>query len=69
MAVRLTAAAPMVDESGRLDYELEDYFGFRWWSLPEIVACDSRFYPGRLAELVTPFLHGEHIDEPFQLWS
>ena len=69
VAVRLTAAAPPVDESGRLDYELEDYFAFRWWSVPEIVASESRFYPGRLPEFLTPFLAGELIDEPSELWS
>lgn len=69
VTVRLTAAAPAVDESGRLDYELEDYFAFRWWSVPEIVASDARFYPGRLPELLAPFLRGELIEEPFELWS
>jgi len=69
VAVRLAVAAPDVDESGRLDYELEDYFAFRWWSVPEIVASDERFYPGRLPQLLPPFLRGESIDEPFELWS
>ena len=69
VAVRLAVAAPDVDESGRLDYELEDYVAFRWWSVPEIVVSDERFYPGRLPQLLPPFLRGESIDEPFELWS
>ncbi|SCL72260.1 NUDIX domain-containing protein [Micromonospora citrea] len=67
--VRLAGAGPDVDEAHRLDYEVEDYFGFRWWSVPEVVASRERFYPGRLPELLTPFLAGEEIDEPFELWS
>ncbi|MFJ6198865.1 NUDIX hydrolase [Micromonospora sp. NPDC092111] len=69
MTVRLDAAAPDVDGADRLDYEVEDYFGFRWWSVGEIVASTERFYPGRLPELLTGFLAGEDIDEPFELWS
>lgn len=69
VTVRLPGAGPEVDESDRLDYELEDYFGFRWWPVPEVAAARQRFYPGRLPELLTPFLAGEQIDEPFELWS
>ncbi|MEU5949329.1 NUDIX domain-containing protein [Micromonospora sp. NPDC047465] len=67
--VRLAGAGPDVDEAHRLDYEREDYFGFRWWPVPEVVASRERFYPGRLPELLTPFLGGEEIEEPFELWS
>ncbi|MER7335007.1 MULTISPECIES: NUDIX domain-containing protein [unclassified Micromonospora] len=67
--VRLAGPGPDVDEAHRLDYEREDYFGFRWWAAPEVVASRERFYPGRLPELLTPFLAGEEIDEPFELWS
>jgi 8-oxo-dGTP pyrophosphatase MutT (NUDIX family) len=69
VAVSLDVVAPAMDESGRLDYEREDYFGYRWWSVPEIVAGEERFYPGRLPSLLMPFLRGESIDEPFELWS
>jgi 8-oxo-dGTP pyrophosphatase MutT (NUDIX family) len=69
VAVRLTIPGPDIDESGRLDYEREDYFGFRWWHLQEIVDSDGRFYPGRLPRLLTGFLAGDEIDEPFELWS
>lgn len=67
--VRLTGHGPAVDESGRLDYELEDYFDFRWWPVPEVLASRERFYPGRLPALLPGLLRGERIDEPFELWS
>ncbi|MDZ5446878.1 NUDIX domain-containing protein [Micromonospora sp. 4G57] len=67
--VRVPGRGPAVDGSDRLDYEVEDYFGFRWWPVIEIVAGRERFYPGRLPTLLTPFLAGEEIDEPFELWS
>ncbi|MFC4147875.1 NUDIX hydrolase [Micromonospora mangrovi] len=69
LTVRLDADAPDVDGTDRLDYEVEDYVGFRWWPVPEIVAGRERFYPGRLPELLPSFLAGEEIDEPFELWS
>ncbi|MEU8184335.1 NUDIX domain-containing protein [Micromonospora sp. NPDC049044] len=69
VTVRLAGPGPDVDESHRLDYEREDYFGFRWWPLPEVVASRDRFYPGQLPRLITPFLAGAEIDEPFELWS
>ncbi|MBQ1037411.1 MULTISPECIES: NUDIX hydrolase [Micromonospora] len=69
VSVRLAGAGPDVDEAHRLDYELEDYFAFRWWPLPEVIASSERFYPGQLPRLITAFLAGEEIDEPFELWS
>ncbi|RAO45439.1 hypothetical protein GAR06_03630 [Micromonospora saelicesensis] len=69
VAVRLAGPGPDVDEAHRLDYEREDYFGFRWWPLPEAVASRERFYPGQLPRLITRFLAGTEIDEPFELWS
>lgn len=67
--LRLAVAGPPIDESRRLDYELEDYFGHRWWPTPDVVGSDERFYPGRLPVLLRPFLDGEQIHEPFELWS
>ena len=67
--VRLDVAGPDIDGAVRLDYEVEDYFGFRWWPVADILASRERFYPGRLPELLTRFLAGEEIDEPFELWS
>lgn len=67
--VRLPDAQPAIDTSGRFDYENEDYVDYRWWSIPDVVASAERFYPGRLPEFIEPFLRGERIDEPFELWS
>lgn len=67
--VRLSVPGPEVDESRRLAYELEDYFDFRWWPAPEIRSSRERFYPGQLPTLLTSFLDGEQINEPFELWS
>jgi 8-oxo-dGTP pyrophosphatase MutT (NUDIX family) len=53
MTVRLNVAGPDVDEAERLDYEREDYFGFRWWPQSEIVSSSERFYPGQLPALLT----------------
>lgn len=69
VALRLPVPGPDVDESQRLDYEREDYFDFRWWPLPELRDSGARFYPGRLPVLLDPFLGGEEIDEPFELFS
>lgn len=67
--VRLDGPGAAIDETGRLDYELEDYTGFRWWTPAEIERHGGRFYPGRLPALLAGFLAGEDIDEPFELWS
>jgi 8-oxo-dGTP pyrophosphatase MutT (NUDIX family) len=69
VVVRLDGIGPAVDESHRLDYEREDYFGFRWWPVADVVGSRQRFYPGRLPELLNAFLAGERIEEPFELWS
>lgn len=69
VTVRLLVCGPDVDESRRLDYEREDYFGFRWWPTPEILSSAQRFYPGRLPTLLGAFLDGDEINEPFELWS
>lgn len=67
--VRLPAQRPGIDESQRLDYEKEDYFGYRWWPVPEVLSSRERFYPGKLPALLGAFLGGQDIDEPFELWS
>lgn len=69
VTVRLSAPGPVVDESRRLDYEKEDYFGYRWWPVPEVIASRERFYPGNLPTLLGAFLDGQEISEPFELWS
>ncbi len=69
VTTQLRVLRPDVDEAERLDYEREDYFGFRWWPRSEILSSVERFYPGRLPALLDAFLDGEQINEPFELWS
>jgi 8-oxo-dGTP pyrophosphatase MutT (NUDIX family) len=67
--VRLPVVGPTVDGAGRVGFEDEDYVDFRWWPVTEVINCADRFYPGRLPDLLGPFLAGELIDEPFERWS
>jgi len=69
VTARLATVGPEVDESGRFDYEKEEYFGYRWWPVGSVIASRERFYPGRLPTLLPRFLSGEEIAEPFELWS
>jgi 8-oxo-dGTP pyrophosphatase MutT (NUDIX family) len=69
VAARLDRPGPAVDGSGRVDFEDEDYFDFRWWPIADIRASTERFYPGRLPEVLESFLAGEPIDEPMEEWS
>jgi 8-oxo-dGTP pyrophosphatase MutT (NUDIX family) len=67
--VALPGAGTPVDGTGRVGFEDEDYFDFRWWPVAELTAARDRFYPGRLPQLLMPFLAGEQLDEPFERWS
>lgn len=69
VAAHVEGVAPDLDVSRQLDYERDAYFGFRWWPPSEICTSSERFYPGELPGLIERFLRGEHIDEPFELWS
>ncbi|HEY7432597.1 MAG TPA: NUDIX domain-containing protein [Streptosporangiaceae bacterium] len=69
VTLRLPVVEPGIDESRRLDYEKEDYFGYRWWPVAEVQASTERFYPGQLPTLLPRHLAGQHITEPFELWS
>ncbi|MGI8823407.1 MAG: NUDIX hydrolase [Acidimicrobiia bacterium] len=69
VAVNLPDPGPAVDGSQRVDFEDEDYVGFRWWTVAEITGSGERFYPGRLPTLLPAFLAGDEIVEPFELWS
>lgn len=69
IAVRLLGLRPAVDGSHRVGFEEEDYFGFRWWKITEVVGSSEHFYPGRLPALLPRFLAGDQIEEPFELWS
>ncbi|NJP96679.1 NUDIX domain-containing protein [Nonomuraea sp. FMUSA5-5] len=66
--VRLGIPGPDLDTSQRLEFELQDYVGFRWWPVAEVAAGRERFYPRALPELLPLFLAGEHIVEPLELW-
>lgn len=67
--VRLDAPGTAIDEAERLDYEKEDYFDFRWWSISDVIGSPELFYPRSLPALLQHFLAGGEIDEPFELWS
>jgi len=67
--VRLDGPGPDVDESGRLEHEREDYFGYRWWPTGEVLDSGELFYPRSLPRLLARFLAGEPLDEPVELWS
>ncbi|MHB8246724.1 MAG: NUDIX domain-containing protein [Acidimicrobiales bacterium] len=67
--VGLDVVGPDVDGRERLAYETEDYVGFRWSPVTDIVASAERFYPGQLPRLLPDLLSGMTIDEPFELWS
>ncbi|MGI5162237.1 NUDIX domain-containing protein [Microbispora sp. CA-102843] len=67
--IRLAGPGPDIDDRFRLDYEKEDYFGFRWWPITEVVTSTDQFYPRRLPHLLTCFLDGETIDEPLEVWT
>lgn len=69
VTVRLAARGAAIDETGRLDYEVEDYIDHRWWPVNEVIGSDERFYPGRLATLLPALLAGEPIDEPLEVWN
>lgn len=67
--VRIDGAGPRVDEAGRLDYEREDYFDYRWWPIHDVIDSRELFYPRSLPLLLARFLAGEQLDEPLELWS
>lgn len=68
-AVQLTASCPPVSAAGRGPDERQDLRGAAWWLMRDIIDTPATFYPGRLPELLPRFLRGEHLDEPFELWS
>jgi hypothetical protein len=66
--VRLDETAPDVEDSERVDFEIEDHFGHQWWAVEEIVCSDQRFYPRHLPTLLRSFLAGDEIAEPLERW-
>lgn len=69
VTVQLDGIGPAVDTSAQLDYELDAYLAAHWWPVADVLGARERFYPGRLPALLPALLAGEHIDEPFELWS
>ncbi|MEO3876218.1 NUDIX domain-containing protein [Nonomuraea sp. B12E4] len=66
--VRLDVPGPDIDRSEMLDFEIEDYFGFRWWPVAEVGSSTDRVYPRRLPQLLPEFLAEVSIAEPFELY-
>src|SRR5689334_14427726 len=66
--VRLAAEGTDIDITGQLPNEKEDYLDHRWWPVAEVTASTEQFYPRALPRLLTPFLAGEPIDEPIEIW-
>ena len=67
--VALAEVAPVPSPDGRTPVERLEYVGHRWWPVAEVATSAERFFPGRLPELIGPFLAGQEIDEPFERWS
>lgn len=70
LVARVAGRAPVPAREGRTEEELQEYVGHRWWSVQDVLdAPGTRFFPGRLADLLPGFLDGDVIDEPFDLWN
>jgi len=67
--VRLDLSAPRVVGDLRSTEEAEVYVDARWWRTDDVVSSTERFYPGRLPQLLAPFLSGVEVDEPFEHWN
>jgi 8-oxo-dGTP pyrophosphatase MutT (NUDIX family) len=67
--VRVDASEPEITDGGRTPEERDEYVASRWWPVPELLASNERFYPGRLPELLPAFLAGAEITEPFERWN
>lgn len=69
VVARVRGSGPVPAREGRTPDELEEYVGHRWWDVADIAASSERFFPSRLPGLLTGFLAGDVIDEPFDLWN
>jgi 8-oxo-dGTP pyrophosphatase MutT (NUDIX family) len=67
--VRLTGPGRDITTDQRLPYENEDYGGFRWWPVADVIASTEQFYPRALPRLLTGFLAGDTIIEPVEIWA
>jgi 8-oxo-dGTP pyrophosphatase MutT (NUDIX family) len=59
---RVTAVAPHAQPTALDPHEHGALLGYRWWSLPELLATSDVVYPPRLAERLTAVLEGEPTD-------
>jgi 8-oxo-dGTP pyrophosphatase MutT (NUDIX family) len=70
VVAHVAGSEPVPARDGRTPEELDEYVGHRWWRPEDVAAADgTRFFPGRLSELLPRFLAGETLDEPFDLWN
>ena len=69
VGVELNERGPAITDTEQLDYEREDFFNARWWSVAELKESAARFYPGRVADILPVFLSGQEVEEPFEFWS
>jgi 8-oxo-dGTP pyrophosphatase MutT (NUDIX family) len=69
VVAHVRGSGPVPAREGRTPDELEEYVGHRWWDVADIAASSERFFPSRLPGLLTGFLAGDVIDEPFDLWN
>ena len=69
VAAVLRLAEPAPSSEHRTAQEMEDYVGYRWWTVQAVRASRERFFPGRLPDLLEPFLSGQRIVEPFEWWN
>lgn len=67
--VQLAGPGPELDTSGQLPDEREDYIGYAWVSVDDVIGSGELFYPGRLPALLADFLAGVEIDEPFERFN
>ena len=67
--IRLDGTGPDLDTSQQLPDELEDYIGYAWLPVDEVIGSTELFYPSRLPSLLADFLDGVDIDEPFERFN
>ena len=67
--IRLDGTGPDLDTSQQLPDEQEDYIGYAWLPVDEVIGSSEPFYPGRLPLLLADFLAGVDIDEPFERFN
>ena len=66
--MRLEVPGSAIGEAERLDYEKEDYFDFRWWSIGDVLASAEPFDP-RNCPRSSSASSTATDREPFELWS